>query len=322
MTGSRVTVLMSVFNGEKFLHQAIESILSQSFTNFEFLIIDDGSTDRSQEIILSYNDDRIRLICNRQNIGLTKSLNRGLAESQGEYIARMDADDISLPKRLERLVGYLDSHPDVSIVGTGAEKINGNSEIIGLQCPQAEPEFIDFLDSNQVIHGSILARKKVLKAIGGYPVQFRLCQDYALFLKIAKNHKIRNLQEILYQSRTHNQSITINNFEKSIAYHIVAIRYANNEKIDTAKYPFNGDNIRDLIESLNSCEKEYYHNARVSFLLMNGNLKLARSEYWQLFKIPPHKLIYLINFLRTNSGITLMNLSTKIYLRLLSCRKY
>jgi len=313
---------MSVYNGEQYLQDAIDSILSQTFTDFEFLIIDDASTDSTREILQLYNDSRIKIVWNIENIGLTRSLNKGLSESRGIYIARMDADDTSFPQRLKQQVDYLDSHPDISIVGTGAEKINENSEIIELQFPIAEPEFIDFLDSNQVIHGSILARKNVFEANGRYPVQFRLCQDYALFLKIAKNHKIRNLQEILYRSRTHNQSITISNFEKSIAYHIVVIRYANNEKIDITKYPFKGDNTKDFIDSLNSGEKEYYHNARVSFLLMKGNLKLVRNEYWQLFKMQPHRLVYLINFFRTYFGITVMNLSTQIYIRALPCRKY
>src|SRR3990170_6306785 len=101
-----ITVLMSVYNGERFLREAIESILNQTYRDFEFLIINDGSTDSSREIILSYNDPRIRLIDNELNIGLTRSLNKGLRLARGKYIARQDADDISFRKRLEKQVAF------------------------------------------------------------------------------------------------------------------------------------------------------------------------------------------------------------------------
>ncbi len=114
----RVTVLMSVYNGEKYLREAIDSILNQTFKDFEFLIIDDGSTDSSADIIRSYTDFRIRLIQNEKNIGLTRSLNKGLKLAKGEYIARMDVDDISLPIRFEKQVSFLDKYEDVKLVGS------------------------------------------------------------------------------------------------------------------------------------------------------------------------------------------------------------
>jgi glycosyltransferase involved in cell wall biosynthesis len=126
----RISVVMSVYNGEKYLRQAIESILQQTYTDFEFIIIDDGSTDSSREIIQSYDDKRIRLVINEQNIGLTKSLNKGIRLAKGEFIARMDADDISLPQRFEKQVAYLDSHPEVGVLGTYANIIDHRGKII------------------------------------------------------------------------------------------------------------------------------------------------------------------------------------------------
>jgi glycosyltransferase involved in cell wall biosynthesis len=114
----KITVLMSVFNGERFLRGAIESILSQTYKDFEFLIIDDGSTDASTNIIASYRDSRIRSLRSERNLGLAASLNQGLASSTGQYVARMDADDISLPNRLARQVGFMQTHPHVGACGT------------------------------------------------------------------------------------------------------------------------------------------------------------------------------------------------------------
>jgi len=119
-----VSVLMPVFNGEQFLRPAMNSILNQTFTDFEFIIVDDGSTDHSREILNSYTDSRVRLICNESNIGLTDSLNRGLEAASGNYIARMDQDDISLPERLAKQVAFMDSHPEVGVCGTWAKDID------------------------------------------------------------------------------------------------------------------------------------------------------------------------------------------------------
>ncbi|TNE70794.1 glycosyltransferase family 2 protein, partial [bacterium] len=112
-----ITCLMSVYNGEEFLREAMDSILDQTYTNFEFLIINDGSTDDTVPIIESYDDPRIRLIHNEVNIGLTKSLNKGIGLAKGEYIARMDADDISLPERFERQIEVL-LNSKIDICGT------------------------------------------------------------------------------------------------------------------------------------------------------------------------------------------------------------
>ena len=119
-----ISVIMSNYNTpEEYLREAIESILNQTYKNFEFIIIDDCSTDNSLEIIKSYNDERIVLIENEENIGLTKSINKGLAVAKGEYIARMDADDVSLPQRFEKQINYMNDHTELIVCGSSMELI-------------------------------------------------------------------------------------------------------------------------------------------------------------------------------------------------------
>src|SRR5688572_53842 len=125
-----VTVLMPVYNAERFLSEAIDSILQQSLTDFEFLIIDDGSTDCSREIINAYKDDRIRLVQNESNLAITASLNKGIHLARASLIARMDADDISYPERLQKQYNYLSNHPDCALLSTSARVITEDKQTI------------------------------------------------------------------------------------------------------------------------------------------------------------------------------------------------
>ena len=120
----KITVLMPVYNGEKYLRESVDSILNQTFTDFELLIINDGSTDSSMEILNSYSDSRIRIVTNEVNLRLIKTLNKGIDLATGEYIARMDCDDIADPKRLEIQLQYMEKHPDVAVCGTGVKAVS------------------------------------------------------------------------------------------------------------------------------------------------------------------------------------------------------
>ena len=124
----KINVIMSVYNGEKYLKQAIESILKQTYTNFRFIIVDDGSNDSSFDIIKSFTDERIVIIRNDRTQGLTRSLNKALRTANGEYIARQDADDISLSNRLKSQIDFLEKHPEVELLGTGVYLINEKGE--------------------------------------------------------------------------------------------------------------------------------------------------------------------------------------------------
>lgn len=213
MRDPKVTVLMSVYNGEKYLREAIESILNQTFKDFEFLIINDGSTDSSRDIVLSYNDRKIRLIDNEKNIGLTKSLNRGLNLARGEYIVRMDADDVSLPERLEKQVNYLEIHPEVGVLGTWVKCIDEYGKPTRELHPPTEPDLIKWSlpFNNCLTHSSVMMRRAVLERVGGYNPEMVVAQDYDLWVRVSleTQFQIANLhEELLLLRRNIPNSIT------------------------------------------------------------------------------------------------------------------
>ncbi len=163
----KVSVLMPVYNGALFLRSAIESILNQSFVDLELLIIDDGSTDSSADIIHSFDDLRIRYIKNEENLGIVKSLNKGLTLARGIYIARMDADDISLPQRLQRQVDFLDANPETGICGSNAITIDseGNRQRLWFYAEKPENVLISRTFVCPFLHPTIMARKEILTKV-------------------------------------------------------------------------------------------------------------------------------------------------------------
>jgi glycosyltransferase involved in cell wall biosynthesis len=196
----KITVLMSVYNGERYINEAINSILGQTLKKFEFLIINDGSTDRTSEILQKYDDPRIAVIDNKGNISLTKSLNKGLQIAQGEYIARQDADDISLPRRLEIQAEFLDKNPDCALVGCAYYKMDENGELCSLvEVLSKDSDIREGLKKqNWFGHGCIMMRKDAVQAVGGYDEKYKFAQDYDLWLKIAEVYKVANIEEPLY----------------------------------------------------------------------------------------------------------------------------
>jgi glycosyltransferase involved in cell wall biosynthesis len=159
----RVTLILPVYNGEAYLRPAIDSLLRQTFRDFELLIIDDGSTDGSAAIVASYADERIRFQRNARNFGLIATLNKGFELARGEFIARMDCDDISLPHRLERQLDYLACHPDVALVGSWFEKLQGRrSRVVKTPVDHAAIRFFLIFD-NTFLHSSIMIRRSLLE---------------------------------------------------------------------------------------------------------------------------------------------------------------
>ena len=213
---------MSVFNGERYLREAIDSILKQTYANFEFLIINDCSTDSSLDIIKSYSDKRILLIDNRENLGLTKSLNKGLAIANGGYIARMDADDISNEHRFERQMNHFEKHQDLVILGTQARIINEHSQLLKGPAFNKLPlscEAVRFycMINNPFVHSSIMMRKDIiLDKYGGYDTTFRTSQDYDLWTRVVYENRSENLDECLLDLRIHSNSISANYSKKSM----------------------------------------------------------------------------------------------------------
>lgn len=204
-----ITCLMSVYNGEKFLKEAIDSILNQTYTNFEFLIINDGSTDDSVKIIESYDDPRIRLVHNEQNIGLTKSLNKGIDLAKGKYIARMDADDVSLEERFEMQLKFMGNNKSLTMVADKAYYTFGNSKI-------TEPSDIDIelFFHNCIAHSSVFFRNCKQNKIR-YDEKFLKTQDYKLWTSSKMRGKIGLIGRKLVNIRNHaNRLSVISNSEQ------------------------------------------------------------------------------------------------------------
>lgn len=195
----KVTVLMSVYNGERYLQEAIDSILNQTFTNFEFVIIDDRSTDGTRTILDRYTDSRIVRLYNDQNIGLTRSLNRGLKVAHGQVIARQDADDISLPARLAKQVAYLEEHPQVGLLGTQIKLLNRlGLPLNAAKLPASHSLIVwTLLFRNAFAHPTVMMRKSILDQVGGYDPSFQVTQDYELWTRLIGKTRFANLLEAL-----------------------------------------------------------------------------------------------------------------------------
>ena len=215
----KITVLMSVYNGERYLRESVDSILNQTYTDFEFIIIDDGSTDSTQSIIDEYaaKDKRIITMQNNQRIHLTKSLNLGLKKARGIYIARQDADDISLPERLKTQIEYMEKNSEVGILGTSAEYIDGIGKHIKISLKQTNRNIIgwELLFHNPLIHSSVIFKSELVRSLGGYDEGFLRSQDYALWSKCSSFTIINKLPNILLKHRTRYKPIhNVINIEK------------------------------------------------------------------------------------------------------------
>jgi len=196
----RLSVVLPVYNGEEYLTEAVESVLYQSFGDFEFIIINDGSTDASEKIIRRYSDSRIHYY-QQDNQGLASTLNRGIALARGEYLARQDQDDICFPERFEKQVKFLDEKPDVGMVGTAAEIWAGHIKTDRVLRHPAEDSLIRFglFFHNHFVHSSVMIRKAVLDDVGGYAEDLgrQPPEDYELWSRVMKSYKLGNLTDTL-----------------------------------------------------------------------------------------------------------------------------
>ena len=210
MTTPLVSVLMPVYNGEIYLDEAIESILNQTYRNFEFLIINDGSTDRSEAIISSYNDSRICLINNPENLRLIATLNRGIDLAKGQYIVRMDADDISLPQRIEKQVGWMEANPDYGLIGSWFEDFDSGSASRVVQYSSDDTHIrIRHLYQTHIAHPASVLRKSVIDDHNlRFDPEFVHGEDYAFWVQISAHCKLSNYPEMLVRKRDHAHNVS------------------------------------------------------------------------------------------------------------------
>lgn len=207
----RVTVFVPVFNAEKFLADTIASVLTQTFTDFELLAIDDGSTDQSIKILQSFNDHRIRIEKNDRNRGRPYTRNRGLSLARGEFLSVLDADDLCEPNRLARQVEFLDTHPNIVAVGSWAKYVDEKGNVAFTCEPPTDSDEIrrQIFQTNCFIHSSVTFRRQALLDIGGYNLDFLQAQDYELFLRLSAHHDLANIPEPLVQYRVHPDQVSL-----------------------------------------------------------------------------------------------------------------
>ena len=221
----RVSVVMTVYNGLPFLETALESVLEQRFTDFEFIVIDDGSTDGSGDVLrhCAAQDRRVRLF-SQENIGITPSLNRGLRKVRGEYVARMDDDDICHPERFGRQVAYLDDHPDCVAVGGQAIVVDENGAPVrhsdSPPCSGEGGEMKALYQDHEsiekellegtwpILHPASMLRREAVEAVGGYDERFATNQDHDLFLKLAELGRLANLSATVLKYRRHSGQLS------------------------------------------------------------------------------------------------------------------
>ncbi|MHB8753369.1 MAG: glycosyltransferase [Candidatus Acidiferrales bacterium] len=219
MSFPRLCVVMSVFNGQAFLAEAIESILNQTFRDFEFIIIDDGSTDKTAEILSVYarDDARIRVI-HHENKGRTASLNIGISVAKGDYIARMDADDIALPDRFQQQIDFLERYAEIGLLGGAIDLIEDTGRVLRTVQPPVEDSEIKsmMLHSNPMWHPSVVMRKDVAVAAGGYRKAFKESEDYDLFLRIGERSQLANLANPVLQYRVHAKQVSVRNMRHQV----------------------------------------------------------------------------------------------------------
>ena len=208
----KISVVMSVYNGARYLKEAIDSILNQTFTDFEFLIVDDCSNDNSPQILKEYSekDNRIKIITNEFNLGLTKNLNKMIKDSKGEYLARFDCDDVSLPNRFEEQVKFLDPHTNVAMISSWANIMNEQGKIFKtIKYPIENIELKKALIKyNPFFHPSVMMRKSAVENVGPYDESWRFAQDYELWLRISEKYEIANVPKVLLNYRETSGSIT------------------------------------------------------------------------------------------------------------------
>ena len=223
MESPTVSVVMPTLNNGAHIKRAVGSILEQRFSDFELLIIDDGSSDGTVSQISEFTDERIRLVQRTDETGVVSARNEGLRRSSGRYVAVHDGDDWSHPDRLRTQVAYLEKNPEVVAVGTGAYLVDETGTIQARRRVRESPSRTDNETHTEFVHGSVMMRRDVLKRIGRYDEWFALAEDYDLWLRLANECAVRNIDEPLYYFRQHDESQYSSNLETTKLYHLLAL---------------------------------------------------------------------------------------------------
>jgi glycosyltransferase involved in cell wall biosynthesis len=302
-----ISVLMPVFNAEKYLNKSIESILNQSFTNFEFLIFDDCSNDNSAALIKSYFDKRIKLYKSQSNQGYLVHLNKGIDLSKGKFIARMDADDISLPDRFEAQLAYLERNKEFALVGSSAIAIDeDDKELFTINVP-VKNLANELFWKNPFVHSSVMGRKDILKKYY-YNSDYYTAEDYYLWSQIASFYPVANIEKPLLKYRVHNESISIQKSEQQEAcvkkiytFHLSSLGLTN---LSSVQIELHYRLVRNKIDIKNVGKSELWEviNWIQELRIHNNNLKVYDIAFFNA-KLKENWESYFNYFSSFNLGI-------------------
>ena len=282
-----ISVILPVYNSEKYISEAIQSVLDQTYSNFELLVLDDGSTDNTLSIINKFADERIKIFKSERNYGIVHQLNKGIDNSRGEFIARMDADDISHPERFNKQIDYLNSHPTIDVLGTFANKIGEEAGLI--QYNYNKSEQISFLLNFYcyMLHPTVMMRKRIFSKCK-YSSDYPLAEDYGLWCQINNGSNLYILDEVLLDYRIHSEQT--NKSDKRLKVQFDSVLKVKKD------IKFNGlfGNFM-FTEKLKLVSSNYFVRNSVS---INFNLNILQKSYFKIkLKILKIKLYFLTELL-------------------------
>lgn len=285
-----ITVLMPAYNVEKYIREAIDSVLNQSFSDFELLIVDDGSRDTTADIINAYSDKRIRLI-QQLNGGVSAALNTGLKQAKGRYIARFDADDVCYPFRLEQQFQFMESHPDYVLIGSDADYMSEEGEFLftNNNIGYSNEEIQSRVDVYcPFIHSTVMYKKEVVERLGGYEVLAFTFEDYFLWKKLIKEGKVCNFKTPLIKVRFNASSVTIDEKDRGTEFTRLKRKALETGKITNEE----GARMKAGLASLSKEKKEssYHRMLAKKYLWNNYQPGKARKHLLLSLKIEPFKI--------------------------------
>ncbi len=287
-----ISVLMPVFNSERYIGAAVESVLAQTYDDFELLALDGGSSDRSLSILRKFemSDARIRAI-SRKNLALVPSLNEMIAEAQGRYLARMDSDDICRPERFEKQVAYLDAHPECVAVGSRVLFIDPEGMPICEAINELTHNEIDSANMSgatamRICHPSVMMRKETVVQVGLYSEEFLFAEDFDLFLRIAEVGKLANLPEVLLEYRQHLGSVCHSRSDESRLFGTRAVKDAWKRRGMVVSPNISEPPLKAESSAETHCKWAWW-------ALSAGNLATARSHAIKAFVANPINIEYL-----------------------------
>lgn len=281
----KVSIIMPTYNCEKYVAEAIKSILYQTFSEFELIVIDGGSTDNTVNIIHRFKDRRLKIIeC--AGLGITESRNEGLYHSNAKLVALQDADDLSHPKRLFRQYLQFCHDRNLAVLGTSYYLINENGEIIGKKLLKEKITFEDFRRGMQLCNGSVMLRKDIVIKEGSFDPVFVQCEDYELYCRLSKKgYKIANLNEFLYYWRVHKGSISAKKWQEQILYaYLIKEIYFGNLKKERIKW-FSNKDPRRLYLMLSPEFKRGYHSSIARRYIKSKQYLKGLNEFLKIAKI-------------------------------------